>query len=141
MIQLKVLHFMQYKHQDNQNMLPGAPNPSVLITMHYPGLPKLKCILREGFHVLSSNPTINISWKKPSLNFCRPTNLHLILTSTCHCPCPLPPQQDPSLVTECIEKHAPSTSSSSPNANLLPHHHCLWLQIIQTGVPTSSFEV
>ena len=61
---------------------PMTPTPTPLITTDYPGLPKLKLIHKEGFHILSLETiTHNLLKKCPTVNFCWPPNFHQILSN------------------------------------------------------------
>ena len=57
---------------------PQNPDHLTLITTYYPGLHSLKRILREGFHILSSDPsTQDLLTKPPSITSQPPPPQHL----------------------------------------------------------------
>ena len=76
------------------SLMPLQPNhnsnPSPLITIYYPGLLKLKWILRESFHILSSDlSTLNFLKIPFTIHFCRTPNFRQILHPSPYPICPI----------------------------------------------------
>ena len=94
------------------------------ITTYYPYLSKLKCILREGFHIPSSEPTIHIFLKKELYHQLLQTTISaksLSVTASVHIPSP------PWACYKTCPIHIPIQSFTSPNTNLTFHQHPSWL--------------
>ena len=77
-------HLFRGLHHPNPSC-PSPPRPRhlSLITTYCPGLHRLKQILREGLHILSSDPSIqHLLTKPPSVTFRKPSNFRQLIVDT-----------------------------------------------------------
>ena len=82
-VTVRDLLWLEELYYPNPSCPPQDPDHLSLITIYQPGLHCLKRILREGFHILSSDPlTQDLLTKPPSLTFRQPPNLHQLITDT-----------------------------------------------------------
>ena len=88
----------------NQTTFPCIPFSTLSqpkLQLQYPDLPKPKCILRDSFHILSSNPTTHSFLKTPpNVNFYRPPNFRQIHNNTHLCSHPLGDQSHATKLAE-----------------------------------------
>ena len=114
---------------------PRLPQLS-LITIYYPGLLHLKRIHREGFHILSLDPsTQDLLTKSLSVTFRKLSNLHQLIVNTSLHPTVLPSSLLPTLPRcKTCPIHHPANSFTSSRTNvtypITTHADCKSMNLI-----------
>ena len=127
-------------YHSNTTLRPSCDtNHFSLTTTYYWGLHQLKWIFREGFHILSLDPsTQDLLTKPPSVNFHKPPNLcQLIVDTSLHTPNPVTPTGSrPCNRPQCktCRIHPPASSFISSYTNLMypitTHADCKSMNLI-----------
>jgi hypothetical protein len=97
---------------------PMTPTYSFKLITYYPGLPKFKRILRDGFYIVFTDPTPTVPEKIFHCHLLQITQVCQVLTNTCLHPCLLTTLERsfPCNYTYC--KTCPICPFSNPNTNL-----------------------